>query len=144
MRPSLWSANRLVRSVRRSRLLACRLRSGCSPVTKTAFSSPSPQSTSPKAEVELIVRTAQQSVDAGRSVNCCDAALAGAEARDPARGGDPQREREGLGGVHVVGRSAAPPCAYGNENTPYCVVRDPRYGDLLTTAEAVRSPTVRS
>ena len=25
----------------------------------------------------------------------------------------------------------APPCACGNANTPYCLVRDPRFGDLL-------------
>jgi len=25
-----------------------------------------------------------------------------------------------------------PPCACGNANTPYCLVRDPKYGDLLT------------
>lgn len=27
----------------------------------------------------------------------------------------------------------APPCACGNLNTPYCVVRDPKVGDLFTT-----------
>jgi hypothetical protein len=25
----------------------------------------------------------------------------------------------------------APPCACGNTDTPYCVVRDPKHGDLL-------------
>jgi len=30
----------------------------------------------------------------------------------------------------------APACACGNKSTPYCVVRDPRYGDLLTGTEA--------
>lgn len=26
---------------------------------------------------------------------------------------------------------AAPTCACGNEKTPYCLVRDPKFGDLL-------------
>jgi len=30
----------------------------------------------------------------------------------------------------------APPCECGNENRPYCVVRDSRYGDLFTGVEA--------
>jgi len=26
----------------------------------------------------------------------------------------------------------APPCTCGNQSTPYCIVRDPRFGDLFT------------
>ena len=37
---------------------------------------------------------------------------------------------------------AAPACACGNQNTPYCVVRDPRFGDLFT-GTAVRSSSPR-
>lgn len=29
----------------------------------------------------------------------------------------------------------APPCACGNERTPYGLVRDPKYGDLLSGVE---------
>ena len=36
----------------------------------------------------------------------------------------------------------APTCVCGNADTPYCVVRDPRFGDLFT-GEAARSPRPR-
>ena len=26
----------------------------------------------------------------------------------------------------------APPCSCGNDRTPYCLVRDPKYGDLFS------------
>jgi hypothetical protein len=37
----------------------------------------------------------------------------------------------------------APPCACGNKNTPYCVVRDLRYGDFFSGASEVRSPKAK-
>lgn len=31
----------------------------------------------------------------------------------------------------------SPPCSCGNKNTPYCVVRDARFGDLFTGGNRV-------
>lgn len=39
---------------------------------------------------------------------------------------------------------AAPVCACGNERTPYCVVRDARYGDLFTGSDTPARNSRRS
>lgn len=38
----------------------------------------------------------------------------------------------------------APTCACGNARTPYCVVRDSRYGDLFTASDKDGSPRAKA